>query len=228
LARYQAIAEEVAAFVKQTHLSESEKLNLLDVGLGSGRTMRFIDGMGTSDCIRFFGIDKTPAEMGRVYSPERWVLKIADLDAVGIPFETAKFDIVICEQVLEHLVNPSFALQEMCRVLRPAGLLLLGVPIYATGFLWARKYLVPLLDRAVGMSRSHNQIFSYNSFLRLLDNAACVHIREIRGFRTVSGGPLRPLEDFSWWYKLNRSLGKAAPRLCPEIQVVATRNGTPY
>lgn len=47
------------------------------------------------------------------------------------PFDDASFDAVLCNQVLEHIFEPDDFLQEIRRVLRPGGRLLLTVP-----FVW--------------------------------------------------------------------------------------------
>lgn len=45
-----------------------------------------------------------------------------------LPFESSSIDIVVCCQVLEHVVSPLAALSEIVRVLRPGGTMLLTVP----------------------------------------------------------------------------------------------------
>nr|WP_315495532.1 class I SAM-dependent methyltransferase [uncultured Rhodoferax sp.] len=52
-------------------------------------------------------------------------------DGKSFPFEDASFDAVLCNQVLEHVFTPDEFLQEVFRVLRPQGRLLLTVP-----FVW--------------------------------------------------------------------------------------------
>ncbi|HLY96658.1 MAG TPA: class I SAM-dependent methyltransferase, partial [Sideroxyarcus sp.] len=47
------------------------------------------------------------------------------------PFQSREFDGIICNQVLEHVFEPDRFLQEMHRVLKPGGQLLLTVP-----FVW--------------------------------------------------------------------------------------------
>jgi SAM-dependent methyltransferase len=45
-----------------------------------------------------------------------------------LPFEDASFDSALMDNVLEHIAEPSSLLQEVRRVLRPGGRLLVGVP----------------------------------------------------------------------------------------------------
>ena len=50
-------------------------------------------------------------------------------DAAYIPFVDNSFDVVICSELLEHVPNPPDVLNEVYRVLRPGGLLLICVPL---------------------------------------------------------------------------------------------------
>lgn len=52
-------------------------------------------------------------------------------DGHTFPFQSREFDGIVCNQVLEHVFEPDRFLQEMHRVLRPGGQLLLTVP-----FVW--------------------------------------------------------------------------------------------
>ncbi len=52
-------------------------------------------------------------------------------DGIHFPFDDNTFDGILCNQVLEHVFNPDDFLQEMKRVLRPQGKILLTVP-----FVW--------------------------------------------------------------------------------------------
>lgn len=51
-------------------------------------------------------------------------------DAHHLPFATCAFDLVISCETIEHLTDPSAALQEMARVCKPGGLLYLTTPNY--------------------------------------------------------------------------------------------------
>lgn len=52
-------------------------------------------------------------------------------DAKRLPFEDGSLNGALCTQVLEHVPNPEALLSEICRVLKPGGVLILSAP-----FLW--------------------------------------------------------------------------------------------
>ena len=52
-------------------------------------------------------------------------------DGSTFPFADSSFDSILCNQVLEHIFNPSQFISEIHRVLKPSGHLLLTVP-----FVW--------------------------------------------------------------------------------------------
>ena len=47
---------------------------------------------------------------------------------LNIPFEDGRFDVVMSTEVIEHTPDPELAVQELCRVVRPGGLLVLTSP----------------------------------------------------------------------------------------------------
>ncbi len=57
--------------------------------------------------------------------------KLADVfyDGVEIPFPAGAFDGVLCDQVLEHAIDPGALLREIGRVLATRGTLILSVPL---------------------------------------------------------------------------------------------------
>lgn len=54
------------------------------------------------------------------------------LDVARLPFEDARFDLILANHVLEHVVEDRAAVAEFFRVLAPAGTLLLTVPMDKT------------------------------------------------------------------------------------------------
>ena len=58
--------------------------------------------------------------------------KTIQMDLTAMTFEDNKFDVIICNHVLEHVPNDTQAMREMCRVLKPGGWAIINVPVDPT------------------------------------------------------------------------------------------------
>ncbi|MEX0886758.1 MAG: methyltransferase domain-containing protein [Phycisphaeraceae bacterium] len=219
LARYQGVVDAVRTFRQETR---GQALSLLDVGAGQGRTLRYLKAAGLDRDIAFHGIDNAPKRQQKLFEPERWDYRLADVEH-GLPYADASFDIVICEQVLEHLDKPQLVLEQIARVLRPGGMAILGVPSFPPGVASVREHIVPRVDRLTGHRRDHAQVFTRRSFAEMVHQTRELAIQDVRAFRCMSGGLLAPLENFHWWYRFNRHAATRLASFATEIQVVARR-----
>ena len=212
LARYPAMAEYLCDWVDKR--SDKAQFSLLDVGVGFGRTFLYIDKAGIGHRFRFQGIDIDPGRHDDVYADNPWDIRQGDAQE-GLQAATASVDVVVCEQLLEHLKDPQSLLAEIHRVLKPDGLFVCGVPIFPEPVARVRRWIV----RRYGLRGSeHIQTYSLRSIRRQV--APWFSEQETRGFRIVSGGLLRRLENNAWWYRLNRWLGRRFPGLCIEVQLM--------
>ncbi len=226
-ARYEALARDVAALAGKRSASHGRPLQLLDVGVYNGVSRRYIETHPEAQDIGYHAVDLFPKGRSFVYKHQDWKLHEMDLE-YGMPsLPSDSYDVVICEQVLEHLNDIQPLVTDLFRVAAPGGLIVLGVPIYPAGLHLARKHVVPRTDRLfkVKKKRGHVQAFSKASFLKTVRCHCDAEIESLqtRGFRIVSGGILRPLEYHRWWWKLNRWIGSKVPSACIEIQVLATK-----
>jgi ubiquinone/menaquinone biosynthesis C-methylase UbiE len=57
-------------------------------------------------------------------------ITLTQADAHHLPFASKSFDLVVSCETIEHLIDPSAALDEMARVCKPGGLLYLTTPNY--------------------------------------------------------------------------------------------------
>lgn len=221
--RYYSLADEISQLA-ETAKKRGQRLKLLDIGVKHGVSKRYLDVREHCEIIDYYGADLTISD--KVHDRHQWKELYAGDLMRGYPqIPSDSFDVVICEQVLEHLRELSLAMATLSRVLKPGGTLIVGVPTYPHGVHLLRKHLVPLLDalNPWAKKRGHVQAFSLRSFTNLLAEHAGVEISNARGFRIVSGGLLKPLENKRWWWLLNRWLGAKLPGLCIEIQVVAKK-----
>ena len=108
---------------------------VLDAGCGRGRTFLYRRRLPS---VRVVGLDLSPHARD---NPNVDSQVTGTLEA--LPFPDASFDAVLCTHVAEHLACPEAAFNEMARVLRPGGRLLLLTP--------NRRHYVPLLARLLPM-----------------------------------------------------------------------------
>lgn len=103
-----------------------ENSKFLDVGCGAGYSMKMACEDLHCQCT---GIDPMPGGhgVGRYASLDE-SLDIVQGVSENIPFEDGSFDVVYSSHVLEHVGDESKALQEMKRVLRDDGVLIIGMP----------------------------------------------------------------------------------------------------
>ncbi|AEG61042.1 class I SAM-dependent methyltransferase [Desulforamulus ruminis] len=113
---------------KLLNLYLSPDMKILDAGCGAGGNMVFLEKYGS-----VMGIDISP-EM--VEHCKKIGLMARRESVTRLSFEDQSFDLVLCLDVLEHLENDQKALEELKRVLRPGGLLLITVPSFS--WLWGR------------------------------------------------------------------------------------------
>ena len=60
------------------------------------------------------------------------LVHVHDFSNDTLPIDSESFDLVVCKDVLEHLVNPNYLMDEINRILKPGGVLLLHVPNHFT------------------------------------------------------------------------------------------------
>lgn len=54
------------------------------------------------------------------------------IDIMNIPYEDSSFDVVLCNHVLEHVLDDNQAMRELFRILKPGGWAILQVPLDPT------------------------------------------------------------------------------------------------
>ncbi len=149
--------------------------------------------------------------------------RVASLEE-PLPFQDATFDVVICLEVLEHLVDPESVAREIRRVLKPGGRALLSVPNSA---FWATRLELlftghfnprgsPVTQRAAPWRDPHLRFFNRRSFSAMLAKGGLASVQagglECQFLRIAGIGRLFG-EKHSWMDSPFEALGRAWPSL---------------
>ena len=125
--------------MRYTKLQENNEINflekiipnlkekkILDLGCGGGEFLTAMKSKGYD----IMGIEPNPYKYEAVKRSEKeYRVKVKVIRASGeeMPFKSAIFDFIYCNNVLEHCQNPCQLLKESYRVLKPAGQVYLTV-----------------------------------------------------------------------------------------------------
>ncbi len=163
-------------------ISDGEVLKgrrILSLGCGTGNDLWYLAGENF-----IVGLDY--ATSGLEIAIRHRVLGVrADLNLCPLlPFKSRSFDVVVCKDILEHLLEPLAILQEVRRVLKDDGYVVISVPNHFYLPLRLRIFMGKgLIWKSVGSDHSrqydewnymHIRFFTYGGFRRFL---------EIAGFR---------------------------------------------
>lgn len=140
---------------------------VLEVGCGAGQTVRWLKETGRVE--RAWGLElfESAAVLARDHFEE---VIVGDAEMlIDTSFDGMQFDLILCLDVLEHMVDPWRFLTRMQRVLVPGGKLIISVPnIRCAKVLW------PLVFRGQWrygddgiLDRTHLRFFTRESALAL-------------------------------------------------------------
>jgi SAM-dependent methyltransferase len=184
---------------------------IVDVGCDRGIIKRFTPPI---DGARWIGLDIDINRPGVELATYDERIQ-ADFDE-GLPVPDAAADIAICSHVLEHLPRPDFTMGEIFRLLKPGGLLLVGVPT-APAFI-ARLREKQFRKQLADGSRVHGQ------HIHVFDRQRLTDLAERTGFDVeyATGTALirkkgSRLEDYAAWIRFNQIGASLIPSLGQEL-----------
>jgi len=88
---------------------------VIDVGCGKGRFIKELQSLFSK--AEFYGIDISEKMLD--FCPKKAKVSVGNILNINYPDET--FDFVYCVEALEHAIRVEKAIQEMCRILKPGG-----------------------------------------------------------------------------------------------------------
>ena len=152
--------------------------SLLDIGCGSGeRTIRIAKYFDIHTQYTY-GVDSNNRQIAacrKMFNAE-----VIDLESDSLPYHDNYFDLVVCNQVLEHLKNYKKVLDDMIRVTRERGYIVIGVPNLA--HLINRIYLLfGIQPMCIHLNSSHVRAFTHKAFVGMLNSLSQVKLIDYAG-----------------------------------------------
>jgi SAM-dependent methyltransferase len=154
-------------------------IRLLDVGYGVGLDIRHIKAKHPALVFELHGVDSEPRHLH--LSDELGVqVACANIERERLPYPDGHFDVVLCNQVLEHTKDLFWILSEMGRVLKPDGSIMIGVPNMASlhGRLMLLFGMQPSCVRVMG---AHVRGFTARGMREFLECDGHFTVAQIRG-----------------------------------------------
>jgi ubiquinone/menaquinone biosynthesis C-methylase UbiE len=191
---YQSIVSKHARFVDRPFVREvlrksASAQTLLDVGTGPGLIPLSLGKARPDLAIHAVDLSANMLALAQLEACEQGVddrIVFEQADAKALPYPDDSFDGVICHAMLHHLADPTVALKEMVRVLRPGGRML--VKDIRRPPAWAIPLCVTLLGGAMGYSRDEKGI--YEESLRAAYTADEIRA-VVRGTPGLAGASVR-------------------------------------
>lgn len=216
----ESVTPEVDSMVAQ-HLPQGGRL--LDIGCGTGNLL----GRFRASASFLAGIDvaATACEVARTVAD---VVVNQPIESAELPVEDHSFDVVVCADVLEHLVDPARGLARAVECCRAAGVVVISVPNIAYWHARVRLLRGIWTYEDVGIfDDGHLRFFTLDSLHDLVSAAGLEMVgyqpvlkefwHNIRGFRRLPMAVQRPIER-SW-----ERLGRKRPSLLAYQHVCVCR-----
>jgi len=182
--------------------------NVVDLGAGGGASTA--NAMRALPDTTFLGVDISSYALREFRRRTGANALRASLD-VDLPFGSRSVDAVICDDVIEHLVDPDRLVHEVRRILRPGGHLFLTTPNLAA---WFNRGMLALGRQPVFSEVSLERVFGRPGsqvvgHLRLYTKPALVQFLEHHGFQIeqLDGAGFDALP--SWLRSVDRAIARA-------------------
>jgi methionine biosynthesis protein MetW len=159
----------------------SDGNRLLDVGCGDGSFTTVLKEAGSFR--EAYGVEIAVEAVEAAQEKGIQAIRL-DIEEAPLPFDEGFFDLVYCGEVIEHVFNPDFLLDELRRVLDPKGVciittpnmagwpsriaLLLGFQPYPTAVSPHHESVGKLLIRGSEGQWGHIRVFALRAFKELI------------------------------------------------------------
>jgi SAM-dependent methyltransferase len=164
--------------VEHLKSTDSDKKSILDIGCGKGDDLFGIK-QKISENVQLFGLE-TYEPYRKIASEKGITVTAFNLETERMPFDNGFFDVIILNQILEHTKELFFIFDELSRVLKPDGCLIIGVPNLAA---WHDRLMILLGEEPTGAKvlGPHIRGFTCNGFIKFIEITGGFKVEKVKG-----------------------------------------------
>ncbi len=195
----------ILSFIQRRTEHDDAQISILDAGCGDGINLfglgRIVDKFRLNTFLT--GIDYNPIRVQRSNIFD-YIDGVSQASLYALPFSNSSFDVILCNHVLEHLHDDQNALNELNRVLKDDGILILGVPNEGCMLAYIRNHFV---QRSILRTTDHVNFYTMNQVKSMLGEAGFdVLDSETENFFFPHEWIHYSLIEFSWGRRLINTL----------------------
>ncbi|MEK9628584.1 MAG: methyltransferase domain-containing protein [Nitrospinota bacterium] len=165
--RWNIFENAIRKFFSKSNIGASQSpAKILDAGCGDGINLFGLNNMAQKNQwnVSIYGSDYNPLRLERA-SKFAFVKEINHSSLDTLPFEDDWYDVVLCNHVIEHIPQDKKVLLELKRILRPKGLLILGVLNEGCALAQLRNHV---FQRSILQSTDHVNFYTEQKISNLL------------------------------------------------------------
>jgi 2-polyprenyl-3-methyl-5-hydroxy-6-metoxy-1,4-benzoquinol methylase len=190
--------------------SQGGELRILDAGCGDGLDLNMMGGIfaGAGRKASLYGCDYNPLRLA-VAGKNPAVKGVFLTSLAETPIAPQSFDVILCNHVIEHIEDTKPALRELGRMLRPGGMLIVGVPNEGCMMARLRNHV---LQRSIMRTTDHVHFFTAATLGTAISNAG-MRAKSIVGYGFFP--PHLRLNNWMWGSGIGRVLLKVFGAIMP-------------
>ena len=210
----------MASYIHKEYLKKQRPIRVLDVGCHEGMMILYCRKNNTE--VEFYGMDILQERLDKALEKGYRSTLLRDIRNRPFPYEDNFFDVAICSHILEHLEHPGEVLEELNRVMKKDGILLVGVPVGLLPFVLWREHITPLHDRRRKPQEclkrfGHVSFFTLPRLKKLLKRHG--FITEVARAEFLIRSRRFFLENYKWWFDFNQWCGRLFPGVLGHVTV---------
>ena len=179
------ISDEIGPAMKVIlEVIKNRGLKILDVGCARGNLGRYLKERG--NFVYGVEISKTMGTEAKNFLDD---VVIGDIEEIDLPWPRNFFDVIVCNNILEHLFDPKATLFKLRKYLKESGMIIVGLPNIANWQIIKNLIFGKFEYTRTGLlDNGHIRFFTPSSATKLLEECGYTPVKVIP---TVINFPIR-------------------------------------